>query len=254
MKIGCCGGFDRMEEAARAGFDYLELNATRVAGLSEADFAELSKAHADAPLPTPSFNCLFPGDIRLMDESAAETVSAYLNPALDRVALLGGKTVVFGSGAARRRPEDLPYSEAFRRLMAVTALIGDIAAQRGITVAVEPLNRRETNMVNSVAEGAALCAAVGHQAVRLLADYFHVAAENQPHEDIERVGGIAHAHIATAETRRVPVEAEPGFTVMFRAMKRTGYAGNISIEGGTDDLLRDGSIAVPLLKRLWDEA
>lgn len=109
-------------------------------------------------------------------------------------------------------------------------------------------------MINSVAEGACLEAAVNHPAVKLLADYYHIAVEHQPPEDLARLDGIAHAHIATEEGRRVPLLAEEGFVKMFTGMKQTGYAGLISVEGKADDLQKEGPVSVQLLKTLWEEA
>ena len=227
----------------------------RVAALTGPEYEALRKAHGDAPLPTPSFNCLFPGGIALLGaETKDGDITDYLRPALERVAELGGKTVVFGSGRARTRPDGMPYDEAWQRLIRLTRLIGETAAAFGLTIVIEPLNRSETNLVNSVAEGACLRASVDHPGVQLLADFYHIARENHDPADLARVGGIAHAHIAALEGRRVPVAEESGFREMFRAMKETGYAGNLSVEGGTDDLLRDGPKAVRLLKQLWAEA
>ena len=161
---------------------------------------------------------------------------------------------MFGSGKSRMRPENVPYDAAFRRLAEVTRLVGQIAGEYGITVAIEPLNRNETNMINSVAEGACLRAAADHPAVQLLGDYYHIAAEHQPPEDVARVGGIAHCHIATEIGRRAPLEAEEGMRTMFAAMKRTGYAGRVSVEGKIDDLLKEGPVCAALLKKLWEEA
>ncbi len=255
MKIGFCAKLDRIDEVAAAGFDYIELPVSAAADWTEEEFAaNLAKVRA-ASVPAPAFNLLFPGTLALLgEETADEAIAAYLRRAFPRVRALGGRVAVFGSGKSRRRPEGMPYDAAFRRLAEVTRLTGEIAGEYGITVVIEPLNRSETDMINSVAEGACLRAAVNHPAVGLLGDYYHIAAEHQPPEDVERVGGIAHAHMATEIGRRVPLEADAGYSVLFSAMKRTGYAGLISVEGRTDDLSKDGPVAVALLKKLWEEA
>ena len=255
MKIGFCGPLERMKEAAEAGFDYLEPTVTSAAGLSETEFEACLEGMKKAPLPTPSFNVLFPGTMELISGNTPEKeIKAYLESALRRVRLLGGKTVVFGSGRSRRRPEGLPYDEAFRRLIRVTRLIGDAAQANGLTIAVEPLNRGETNMINSVGEGACLAAAADHPAVKLLADYYHIAMEGEPPEELLRVGGICHAHIATREGRRAPVQPEDGFRRMFSAMKKSGYQGLLSVEGRVDDMAAEGAASVRMLKALWEEA
>ena len=176
MKIGFCAKLDRINEAAAAGFDYIEPPVSAAAAWTEEEFEKYLDTVKNAPIPVPSFNVLFPGDIALLSPDADEQViSRYLHMAFDRVRKLGGKVVVFGSGRSRKRPEDMPYADAFRRLAEIARLIGDIAAQYGLTIVIEPLNRGETNMINSVAEGACLAAAANHPNVKLLADYYHVA-------------------------------------------------------------------------------
>ena len=254
MKIGFCAKPEEIERVAAAGFDYLEPAVSYVAEKTDEEFEALLTALQAAPIPTPSFNVLFPGSISLMGGTADEEIRAYLDKALGRVQRMGGKVVVFGSGRARFRPEGMAYGDAFRRLIDVTRMMGDAAAKYGLTIVIEPLNRGETNTINSVAEGACLAAAVHHPNVKLLADYYHVAVENQPPEDVARVGGIAHAHIATKVGRMIPLEKDEGYAKMFTAMKQTGYEGLISVEGRCDDLAADGPRAVRMLKEMWEEA
>ena len=255
MKIGFCAKIDRLAEVAAAGFDYIELPVSVAAAWTEEEFEQNLAVLQAAPIPTPAFNLLFPAAIQLLNpETRDEEISAYLHAALARVHRMGGRVAVFGSGRSRRRPDEVCYADAFRRLIEVTRLTGEIAGQYGIDIVIESLNRGETNMINSVAEGACLAAAADHPHVKLLADYYHVAVEHQPPEDIARVGGIAHTHIATEIGRLAPVQPEEGFKTMFAAMKQTGYDGLISVEGRCDDLEKDGPAAVRMLKKLWEEA
>ena len=255
MKIGFCAKPDQAARVAAAGYDYIELPVNYIAGLSEEDFATCLATLQSAGIPCPSFNLLFPKTLELLSpETTDEQIRSYLDSALARVQRLGGCIAVFGSGKSRNRPEGMPYDAAFRRLTEVTRLTGEVADRYGITIVIEPLNRSESNMLNSLAEGACLMAAVNHPRVQLLADYYHVAVENQPVSDIERLSGITHAHIATAVGRRVPVEADPAYAEMFASMKRTGYQGLLSVEGKSDDLATDGPVSVRLLKQMWEDA
>ena len=255
MKIGFCARLDRIQEVAAAGFDYIEPPVSAMANWTEEEFQENLNRVKAASIPAPSFNVLFPGDIALLSpETDNQKITDYLQRVFPKVHKLGGKVVVFGSGKSRTRPETMAYGAAFRRLTEVVRLIGNAANEYDLTVAVEPLNRNETNMVNSVAEGADLVAAANHPSVKLLADYYHIAVEHHAPEDLARVGGIAHCHIATEVGRRAPQEAEDGFKALFSAMKQTNYAGLISVEGKADDLSIEGPVSVKLLKTLWEEA
>ncbi len=255
MKIGFCAKPDRIEEAARAGFDYLELPVNGIAALTDEAFADLKERVRRAGLPTPSFNLLLPKELSLLAPGTTDgMVEAYLERAFARVEALGGRIAVFGSGRSRVRPEGMSYGDAFRRLVEITSLMDPIAGRHGVTLVVEPLNKTETNMINCLAEGAALAAAVHLPHTRLLADFYHMAVEHEAMDEIVRVGGICHAHIATAEGRCIPLERDERYVRMFAAMKKTGYAGTISIEGRCDALAEEGPRSVALLKQLWEEA
>lgn len=255
MKFGMCGGFADMEAAKATGFDYLELPVTGIASLTDEEFEQQLQQLKQLRLPTTSCNVLFPGEIKLHDPAVTdEMINAYLEKAFSRAQRLGVETVVFGSGGARRRPDDVIYGQAFRRIVQVARMVGDMGAKYGITIVIEPLCRKETNMINSMAEGACVAAAADHPNVKLLCDTYHVTMDGEPMTDITRLGGVDHVHVATRITRRYPVEPEDDLRECFSQLKKTGYTGNISVEGGSDDRMADGPRTLAALKRMWEEA
>lgn len=254
MKYGLCAGLDKIAEVAALGFDYLEPPVNGTAALSEEDFEAKLAMVKEASIPCPAFNLLFPKTMQvLVPETTDDMIAEYLHTAMKRVQLLGGRVAVFGSGKSRNCPEGMTYGEAFRRLVEVTRLTGEIAQQYGVVIVIEPLNRTETNMINSMAEGAALVAMVNHPNVQLLCDSFHVAKENEPFTDVVRLGGVSHVHVATKEGRRYPLEKDADLTALYEALKATNYDGMISIEGKTDDMAQDAPVSIALLKNLWEE-
>lgn len=255
MKFGLCGGLDMIMEAAALGFEYLEPPVNAVAALTDEAFAQKLAMVKAAPIPCSAFNLLFPKTLMLLaPETTDEAIAGYLHGALSRVKALGGRVAVFGSGKSRNRPEGMSHAEAFRRLVEVTRLTGEVAAQYGVTIVIEPLNRGETNMICSMGEGAALMAAVNHSNVKLLSDFYHVATDGEPVEDIARLGGVSHAHVATKEGRRYPLAQDEGLRRFFHCLRQTGYEGLVSIEGKTDDITADAPSALALLKKLWEDA
>lgn len=82
---------------------------------------------------------------------------------------LGVKRVVFGSGMARKIPEGFDAATARRQLLYAAKIVGDIAAEYGCLVVMEPLCHYETNLLNSVAAGAAFVRELNHPSVKLLA-------------------------------------------------------------------------------------
>ena len=162
---------------------------------------------------------------------------------------------MFGSGKCRRCPEGYDYRKAYQELIGVYRLTGEIAAEYGITIVIEPLSRAETNMICTMAEGAMLESDVNHPNVKLLSDYFHVIANHDNIEDIRAIGEFGHIHIAAGKGRLYPLSEEgEQYREFIGALKAAGYDGRISIEGKTTEIEKDGAAALALLKKLEAEA
>ncbi|MBQ8092466.1 MAG: sugar phosphate isomerase/epimerase [Clostridia bacterium] len=255
MKIGFCAKPAQVSEIANAGYDYMEPPVNAIAGMETDAFQAFVRQTWEAGIATPSFNLLYPKNLALLDPATEDSqITAYLSLAFERVQRLGGTMVVFGSGKSRMRPENMSYGEAFLRLAAICRLSGMMADRFGLTIAIEPLNRSETNMICSLPEAADLAAAAAHPRIRVLADYYHMCRESEPMEEIERIGGVVHAHIATSEGRLAPVVNENGFKDFFKALKTTGFDGCLSVEGKCENMAEGGPITVKLLLKLWEEA
>jgi len=163
---------------------------------------------------------------------------------------MGGTVAVFGSGKCRNLPQDMGFAGGFSRLVAVVKLAGEIASRYGISIAVEPLNRSETNMVNSVTEGAMLAYCADRANVGVLADWYHMTVENEPAEHICMVKKILHTHIAQGTLRQYPSGSGKELLPFFAALKKAEYNGTMSIEGKTDAIKEDGPVALALLREL----
>src|SRR5690606_27493737 len=97
--------------------------------------------------------------------------------------------------------------------------LGDEAARRGVVLLLEPVNRYESDYLNTLAHAARLCAAVGHPAVGCTADFFHMQIEElRPAESLRRAGPwLRHIHVA--ENARVEpgpgsLDFRPGFAAL----------------------------------------
>src|SRR6185503_15025395 len=103
---------------------------------------------------------------------------------------LGGSVMVFGSPAQRSLEPGWNAAEAFDR---VTWLFKDLAlsaSEAGVTICFEPLTPKETNFINTCAEGVRLVEAVDHPAFKLHLDVKAMAgAETRPPADILRTEG-----------------------------------------------------------------
>jgi sugar phosphate isomerase/epimerase len=105
------------------------------------------------------------------------------------------------------------------------------AAQQGVRLALEPVNRYETDLVHSADEGLALLERVGADNMGLLLDTFHMNIEEASIEDsIRRCGSrLYHFHVADSN-RWYPGAGHLNFRAILRTLAEIGYAGWVSGE------------------------
>ena len=64
MRFGTCVGFDKLESAAKLGYDYLESNLGCIKSLSEQELEETKATLDGYGAKLEAANCFFPGEIR----------------------------------------------------------------------------------------------------------------------------------------------------------------------------------------------
>ncbi len=105
------------------------------------------------------------------------------------------------------------------------------AAPHGVRLALEPINRYETTLINSVADGLALVEQVGAENFGLLLDTFHMNIEDASLTGAIRAAGerIFHFHVADSN-RWYPGAGHIDFRAVLETLENTGYQGFISGE------------------------
>ena len=252
VKIGRCAGVDKLAETKAAGFDYVELGTRNIVKLSDAELEAALAKHKEVGLPTPVANVFLPNEMKVVGPSVDEAaLLAYAKKAFDRMARFGVQIIVFGSGGARKVPEGFSKDEAFNQLVAFAKLIAPEAQARGITMAVEPLQSRETNIINSAAEGLKWVKAVNHPNFQLMVDFYHLSLEKEDPAILETAKRhIKHLHIANPHLRRFPMSSDEfDYSVFFAKLKKTGYRGGLTIEGKTEKLDTEAPRALEFLRK-----
>ncbi len=107
----------------------------------------------------------------------------------------------------------------------------EAAGHDGVRIALEPLNRYETTLINTAAEGLALIDKVGAPNLGLLLDTFHMNIEEPSIEASIAACGqhILHFHVADSN-RWAPGAGHLDFASILAALRATGYAGWVSGE------------------------
>ncbi|MCQ2412214.1 MAG: sugar phosphate isomerase/epimerase [Sphaerochaetaceae bacterium] len=249
MRFGLCTDIRNVKEVQEAGFDYIEGKLNQFALWTEEEFCQVVELFKQCSIKMETCSLLLPKSMAVIgDKYSEKELREYLDVAFARMDTLGCKLVVFGSGKSRMVPEGMRWQDAFVELVNVTRLIGEIAAQHGICIAIEPLNRAETNMICSLCEGAALQAMVGLDNVGLLADAYHMRREEEDMTRILRCSPLMHTHIATKEGRLYPLEATEEVKEFFSVLADVGYDGTMSIEGKSDDWKVDSIKALEVMR------
>ncbi|TVT24314.1 sugar phosphate isomerase/epimerase [Amycolatopsis acidiphila] len=134
------------------------------------------------------------------------------------------------TGQARLLPPD---ERALQRTQAVESLraAADHAGEHGIRLALEPLNRFETDLVNTVEQGLELCAATGRDNIGLLLDTFHQNIEEKDLGAAIRTAGERVFHFQVSENDRgTPGSGHIPWPEVFAALEDIGYRGQIVVE------------------------
>jgi sugar phosphate isomerase/epimerase len=260
MRFGICAPFSSFPLLSTTGWDYLEAGFASVLepeNPSPDILPALLKIVAETSLRPETWNGMLPGDLKVVGESVdTARIQRYLDTAFARASALGGKIVVFGSGGARRVPEGFSRVTAEQQLGEFLQRAGESAAHQGMIVTIEPLNRTECNILNSVAEATAMAQSVGMPAVTVLSDLYHVTHDGQSYAETANAGKwLTHVHIAGAANRRAPIAEDRDFLIpYFRTLKAMGYDGRISVEGGWQDLAAQAADTLVVLREAWTAA
>jgi D-psicose/D-tagatose/L-ribulose 3-epimerase len=158
----------------------------------------------------------------------------YLEACIDLAAAVGSPHVAGPMYSATGKARLLaPEQREQQRAWAVESLrqAADYAAARRVRLAIEPLNRFETDLVNTVEQGLDLCQRTGRPNVGLMLDTFHMNIEEKSFTGAMTSAGDRLFHMQVAENDRgTPGSGHVPWDEVFRALDTVGYDGSIVIE------------------------
>jgi sugar phosphate isomerase/epimerase len=234
VKVGVCTR--DVAGAAKYGFDYVEPAAADIAVMSEDQFREFSDIVLASPLRCHAFNSFIRRpDLRVVGpEVQTSALKEYLEGCLPRCRRVGASIVVWGSAGSRNVPEGFSREQARDQIAAFLKMAGEVARRSDLIVAIEPLRRQESNILNTGAEALEMVRRVKHPNIRMIIDYFHLREENEDPRIIE-IGRreIVHLHFANPHGRVWPRDLveDDHYAAFFGYLKKAGYSGGMSIEG-----------------------
>ncbi|MEU6073323.1 sugar phosphate isomerase/epimerase family protein [Micromonospora sp. NPDC047074] len=212
------------------GFDAVELTVQAPGDWDPARAADLLAGLELAPAVCAG---LLPGhDLLTDDEEVLRRTEDFVRHCV-RAASRVGAAVVAGplyAPAGRRWLLDADARRAATaRLVQRLRPLADEAAGQGVTIALEPLNRFETSLLNTVEQ--ALDVVAGVAGLGLALDTFHLNIEERDLPAAIRLAGDHLAHVQVCGSDRgVPGGDHLDWPALFDALAEIGYAGQVNIE------------------------
>lgn len=184
--------------------------------------------------------CAAMGPGRDLTNEDGEVVGAtqeYLHSLINAATAIGATLVVGPIYAPTGQTGALSPEERSRKLENLVrnlAPVLTIADAHGVRLAVEPLNRFETSLFNTVAQAMELIGAVDHPALGLLLDTFHMNIEERNIGDAIRLAGdrLFHVH-ACGNDRGAPGADSIDWSAVRDALHSIDYTGMVTIESFT---------------------
>ena len=156
--------------------------------------------------------------------------AALFGKALDFAVGIGAKTIHCLTG--RVPPEAESAGE--RTFVANLIRAADLAAEHGIGLLIEPLNRRDRpeNLLHLPEQAAAIIEKVARPNVRMQFDFYHVQIEagDLTTRFKRHLPAIGHVQIAAVPSRAEPDEGEVNYPALLEMIDASGYAGWVACE------------------------
>jgi sugar phosphate isomerase/epimerase len=255
MKLGWCGPIENAALIARVGFDFIEVPLAPLGLEKQASLAAAKMAIASSPLPTWAFNQFLPRDLRVVGTDIdVGRIKSYLGRAAELLAYAQSKIIVFGSGWSRNVPDGFDREKAKAQFIELLHWSAEALKGSDTTLVIEPLNRKESNIVNSVGEGARFAKAVNRPEIRLLADLYHMNEENEPLLEVAtHIEWLSHIHLA--DTGRFnPGTGSYDYQTFFGYLKAANYSGMLSAECTVKNPEADMRQSLAFLRQHWPAA
>ncbi len=226
-----------LDRIAELGFDAVELPLERVGDLSiDAVGAALERTGLSPYV----VGAMARGrDLVETDAQTVATTQDYLRACIDLAAGIGAPAVCGPFYAATGRTGLLTADErtsAYAEWRDHLAPVVDHAGSRGVVLGIEPLNRYETSLINTVDQALTGLDGLLGPALGLALDTYHLNIEERSSAGAIRTAGAHLVHLQVCgNDRGAPGGDQTDWPALIAALDEVGYAGPLNIESFTAD-------------------
>ena len=231
---------------SQSNFDYLELGVPWINGTNDhPSFDLVASIIKDRNLVVGSYCSMVPGNFKTVGiDIEWDTLKRYINMVFANCNKLGGNVIVYGSGASRTIPNNYSRSLAEQDMVSFLQLMSDVINENNypFKIAIEPLNTRECNYINSLDEADRLVRKVGSSNIGIVVDIFHAYLQkNNFLDELSAVmENVIHIHVSQPEDRGWPGHLQQSglfdFIEFFKTINSSNYKGNVTVECNFNNL------------------
>ena len=218
------------------GFDVIEL---QVENPGDWDPGRAAEVLAEHRLGASLCAVMPPGRDLLGADGEVAATQDYLRHCVDVAERIGSKTVGGPIYSAVGRTWLLDPDErrrTIRRLVEALRPVADYAGVHGVRLALEPLNRYETSLINTAEQGLEVVQELDSPALGLLLDTYHMNIEEKSPAAAVRLAGsrLVHVH-ACGSDRGTPGADHLDWPAIVAALRDASYDGPVCIESFTSE-------------------
>ncbi len=215
----------RLECLAQAGFEAVEVHTDALAQLDEYQAAVRSVG-----IPALSMCPAGPDFDLVRDEFSQQRRISNIRKALDSCNALGIETFI-SVPIRGGLPQGISANDEIASYVRALEQLAPHAEAAKVTIVVEPLNRYETHLINTVSDGVGIAERIQSPFIKVLADTFHMSIEEDDLATSILTASQWIAHVHLADNQR----AQPGtgildFPTVFSALQKIGYGGSMALE------------------------
>ncbi|MDQ8181398.1 sugar phosphate isomerase/epimerase family protein [Pelagicoccus sp. SDUM812005] len=178
-------------------------------------------------------------DLSSSDPAKVQAAEAYLQACIDLAVTWGSSLVVgplYAPVAKRRLPTEAERQAEWSRSVAGLRRMAQAAAHAGIRLGIEPLNRFESDMVNTAEDALRMLDEIDHPGIGLSLDSFHMNIEEVDFCKAVEAAGSRLLHLQVSDSHRgVPGEGNSDWNGLREGLRRIGYDATVSIESFSPD-------------------
>jgi D-psicose/D-tagatose/L-ribulose 3-epimerase len=218
-----------IETAARLGFDGVELS---LLGMTDDNIARVRKTLQENHLQVTCTTGLNMGqDITSDDPEIRKEGLRYLEHSIKTVAALGSPLlsgVIYAPWGKRVMQN---RQERWERSVEALKAVAPFAAEHGVTLGIEAINRFETDLVNTASQAGQMANDINEKNIGVLLDTYHMNMEEK-HMGVslqQSKDKLVHLHCVEND-RGVPGSGHIPWAEVFSNLKQINYQGWLTLE------------------------